>query len=88
MTLSMIILKRRPVSEYLGRQSRAVGLELPILGEIQQRGNVARNSAPEYAFACVKDLLLTLLQLAVVGVKLCRPGGVRAVVAENLLLKH
>jgi hypothetical protein len=36
----------------------------------------------------VKDLLLTLLHLAVVGAKLCRPGGVRAVIAENLLLKH
>jgi len=35
-----------------------------------------------------KDLLLTLLHLAVVVAKLCRPGGVRAVIAENLLLKH
>jgi putative transposase len=36
----------------------------------------------------MKDLLLTLLHLAVVTAKLCGPGGVRAVVAENLLLKQ
>ena len=36
----------------------------------------------------MKELLLTLLHLAVVTAKLCGPGGVRAVVAENLLLKQ
>ena len=36
----------------------------------------------------MKDLLLTLLHLAVVTAKLCGPGGVRAVIAENLLLKQ
>jgi len=36
----------------------------------------------------MKDLLLTLLQLAVVTAKLCGPGGVRAVIAENLILKQ
>jgi hypothetical protein len=65
-----------------------VGLELPILGKIQQRGNVAGNSAPDYAVSRVKDLLLTLLHLAVWTAKLCGPGGVRAVIAENLLLKQ
>jgi transposase InsO family protein len=64
-----------------------VGLELAILGKIQQRGNVARNSAPSYVVSRVKDLLLTL-HLAVVTAKLCAPGGVRAVIAENLLLKQ
>ena len=34
------------------------------------------------------DLLLTLLHLAVMTAKLCGPGGVRAVTAENLLLKQ
>ena len=34
----------------------------------------------------MKDLLLTLLHLAVMTAKLCGPGGVRAVIAENLLL--
>lgn len=34
------------------------------------------------------DLLLALLHVAVTTAKLCGPGGVRAVVAENLLLKQ
>jgi hypothetical protein len=33
-------------------------------------------------------LLLTLLHLAVTTAKLCGPGGVRAVIAENLVLKQ
>ena len=36
----------------------------------------------------MKDLLLTLLHLAVMTAKLSGPGGVRAVIAENLLLKQ
>jgi transposase InsO family protein len=36
----------------------------------------------------MRSLLLTLLHLAVVAARLCGPGGVRAVIAENLLLKH
>src|SRR5580700_6890366 len=36
----------------------------------------------------MKDLLLVPLHLAVVTAKLCGPGGVRAVIAENLLLKQ
>ena len=36
----------------------------------------------------MKDLLLPLLHLAVTATNLCRPGGVRAVIAENLLLKQ
>src|SRR5712692_1508545 len=36
----------------------------------------------------MKDVLLTLLHLAVMTAKLCGPGGVRAVIAENLLLKQ
>src|ERR1700730_8794683 len=36
----------------------------------------------------MKDLLLALLHLAVMTEKLCGPGGVRAVIAENLLLKQ
>jgi putative transposase len=41
-----------------------------------------------YADARMRDLLLTLLNLAVMAAKLCGPGGVRAVIAENLLLKQ
>src|SRR6267142_6662990 len=36
----------------------------------------------------MKGLLLTLLHLAVMIAKMCGPGGVRAVIAENLLLKQ
>jgi len=36
----------------------------------------------------MKDLLLALLHLAVMTAKLCGPGGVRAVIADNLLLKQ
>src|SRR5260370_29000823 len=36
----------------------------------------------------MKDLLLTLLHLAVMTAKPCGPGGVRAVIAEKLLLKQ
>ena len=36
----------------------------------------------------MKDFLLTLLHLAVMTAKLCGPGGVRAVIAENLVLKQ
>jgi hypothetical protein len=34
----------------------------------------------------MKDFLLDLLHLAVTTAKLCGPGGVRAVIAENLVL--
>src|SRR6202140_147810 len=36
----------------------------------------------------MNELLLTLLHLAVMTAKLCGPGGARAVIAENLLLKQ
>ena len=39
-----------------------------------------------YADSRMKDLLLTLLHLAVMTAKLCGPGGVRAVIAVNLVL--
>ena len=43
---------------------------------------------PTYAESHMRDLLLALLHLAVVPAKLCGSGGVRAVMAENLLLKQ
>ena len=36
----------------------------------------------------MKEILITLLHLAVTTAKLCGPGGARAVIAENLLLKQ
>ena len=41
-----------------------------------------------YADSRMKNLLLTLLPFAVMTAKLCGPGGVRAVIAENLVLKQ
>ena len=41
-----------------------------------------------YAVSRMKDLLLTLLHLTVMTATQCGPGGVRAVIAENLLLKQ
>jgi putative transposase len=41
-----------------------------------------------YADLRMRDYLLTLLHLAVTTAKLCGPGGVRAVIAENLVLKQ
>ena len=41
-----------------------------------------------YAVSDRKDFLFTLLHLAVMSAKVCGPGGVRAVIAENLLLKQ
>ena len=36
----------------------------------------------------MKGLLLLLIHLVVVLIRLARPGGVRAVVAENLIMKQ
>jgi hypothetical protein len=36
----------------------------------------------------MKDVLFALLHLTIMAGKLCGPGGVRAVMAENLLLKQ
>jgi putative transposase len=41
-----------------------------------------------YADCQMKNLLLALLHFAVMAAKLCGPGGVRSVMAENLLLKR
>ena len=41
-----------------------------------------------YADSRMNNLLLTLLHLLVMTAKLCGPGGVRAVIAENLGLKQ
>ena len=57
-----------------------------------QRSNyrATLRGAPHLAYADsrMKNLLLTLLHLAVMTAKLCGPGGVRAVIAENLVLKQ
>ena len=44
--------------------------------------------AIDLRWRAMRAVLVTLLHLAVTAAKLCGPGGVRAVVAENLLLKQ
>ena len=39
-------------------------------------------------FVAMRELVLLAVHLLVTVAKLCRPGGVRAVVAESLLLKQ
>lgn len=41
-----------------------------------------------YADLRMRDFPLDLLHVAVTTAKLCGPGGLRAVIAEKLLLKH
>jgi len=65
-----------------------VGLELPILALNPGLATLRSARRLTYADSRMKDLLLTLLHLAVAVAKRCGPGGVRAVIAENLLLKQ
>jgi hypothetical protein len=67
---------------------KPVRLELRILAPNRGFGNVARRLRPDLRCPHMRNLLLALLHLAVVTVKLCGSGGVRAVMAENLLLKQ
>ena len=64
-----------------------MGLVLPILALISGLGNVACRP-PSHADSCMKNLLIIVLRFSVVTAKLCGAGGVRAVIAENLVLKR
>jgi hypothetical protein len=70
------------------QRDQPVGLELRILALNQGSRNVARRQRSYDAYGPVRNLLLVLLHLAVTAAKLCGPGGVRAVIAENLVLKQ
>ena len=58
------------------------------LAECRAKATLRAADRVPYAVACMEAVVLTLLHLAVTAAKLCRPGGVRAVIAENLLLKQ
>jgi putative transposase len=79
---------KRVPRQKLDRPPRPVDLELPILARILGLSNVAERECLAYADSRMTNVLLTLLRLAVMVAKLCGPGGVRAVIAENLLLKQ
>src|SRR5689334_7516460 len=55
---------------------------------MQDSPTLRASSGLPYSDARMKNLLLTLLHLAIVAARLCGPGGVRTVIAENLLLKQ
>src|SRR3954469_22724599 len=61
---------------------------MTIFTRIPGWGRLRGGKRVAYADARMKDFLLTLLHLAVTTAKLCGPGGVREVIAENLLLKQ
>jgi putative transposase len=65
-----------------------VGLELPILAMIPDWATLRGARRLTYADSRMKNLLITLLRFAVVTAKLCSPGGMRAVIAEHLVLKQ
>ena len=81
------------LTAFLARQTdrtsvTRVGLEFPVF--LPNWSLERRCVRLRFDLRCpaMKDVLLTLLDLAVTVAKLCRPGGVRAVIAENLLLKQ
>jgi hypothetical protein len=55
---------------------------------IQDSATLCGTRRLAYADSRVRNFLLTLLHLAVTTATLCGPGGVRAVIAESLLLKQ
>jgi len=55
---------------------------------IQDSATLCGTRRLAYADSRMRSFLLTLVHLAVTTAKLCGPGGVRAVIAENLLLKQ
>ncbi len=74
-----------------GRESRGAACASRIPNSLAESGAKATLRAADhvtYAVARMEVVLLTLLHLAVTAARLCRPGGVRAVIAENLLLKQ
>ena len=56
--------------------------------EIRQLDNLASGTAIRLVFAAMKTVLVLFVHLLATVAKCVGPGGPRAVVAENLLLKH
>ena len=55
------------------------------LAECRAKATLRAADRVPYAVACMEAVVLTLLHLAVTAAKLCRPGGVRAVIAGESL---
>jgi hypothetical protein len=63
-----------------------VGLELQISSCSSSWATLQRPKRVAYADSRMKDGLLALLHLVVMAATLCGRGGVRAVIAKNLVL--
>jgi hypothetical protein len=64
------------------------GLELPVPALIPRSTTLRDARRLAYDDSHMREFLLILLDLAVTAAKLCAPGGVRAVIAENPVLKQ
>ena len=85
--------QRSPTTRSPPSSAKAVWARCPSripnsLAEYRAKAMLRAADRVPYAVACMEAVVLTLLHLAVTAAKLCRPGGVRAVIAENLLLKQ
>src|SRR5260370_40562367 len=85
MVLRASMIAELPPSPHAPIDVKRVRLEFPILS---LNPGLRQRCVATYAVSRMKDLLLTLLHLAVMTAKLCGPGGARAVIAENLILKQ
>ena len=61
---------------------------LSILARMLRPGGLPTGTAIPLVFATMKTVLVFVVHLSVNVAKCPGPGGARAVVAENLLLKH
>src|SRR6266568_3205783 len=81
-----------PPSKVPGRTAwRSVGSKAaetrPVPGELLIRPQFREFSISCY-YAQMRDLVILFIHLLTTVVRLARPGGVRSVVAESLLIKH
>jgi hypothetical protein len=79
--------ERRPAASPTASEAGGVGGEFAVRSNSPLRRSLARAGGRD-AVRTVRDLLILAIHLVVTFVKLLRPGGVCAVAAESLLLKH
>src|SRR5262249_45554807 len=83
-----VVIVARVNSRSITCEKTPVRLELGILPPNPGFANIDCARRLTYGDPHMRDLLFALLHLAVVTAKLCGSGGVRAVIAENLVLKQ
>jgi hypothetical protein len=77
----------RSSSKYSEGKGEPVGGEFAVLRNPQAPCNLARTGG-DSTVRTVREILILAIHLLVTIAKILRPGGVRAVGAESLLLKH